>query len=105
METVQEPINQKDISEVTDTITDLIHNSLQNPKFVNTLLSFIEQSLSVSNFSSPNSKLRLINFLDKMNRYREDQELQRGNINMNELKETAKRFDIKAQSAFDTEID
>ncbi len=105
MQTLQDHIDQKDISQVINTINDLISNSLHDPRFLNTFLSFIEQSLSVSNFSSPNNKLQLINFLDKINRYRETQETERGKINITELKETAKRFGIKAQSAFDTEME
>ena len=105
MITAQDDINQKDILQVSDTIGELINSSLQNPLFINNLMSFLESSLVVSNFSSPGSKLQLINFLDKINRYKEKLEIERGNINLDQLKKTAARFGRKAQSAFDTEID
>lgn len=104
METLQE-INQKDISQVSKTITELISNSLQNPQFLNSLASFLEHSILVSNFSSPNSKLLVVNFLDKMNRHREKLEIEKGNLNISELKQAANRFGAKAQSVFETETD
>lgn len=68
-------------------------------------MSFLERSILVSNFSFPNSKLLLINFLDQMNSQGEKLEIERGNLNLDELKQAAKRFGIKAQSAFDADID
>ena len=103
MDALQE-INQKDIVQVSDTFAEMISNSLQNPQFLNIIVSFLEQSIVVSNFSTPESRLSLIDFLDKMNRHRESLEIERGNLNLSDLKQAAGRFSAKAQSAFETEI-
>jgi hypothetical protein len=103
MEVLHE-INKSDVAQVSTTINALIANSLQNPLFVDNLVAFLEHSVSVSNFPSPDSKLMLIKTLDMMSRYREKLEIEKGNLNMADLIKTAERFGPKAQSAFDGDI-
>jgi len=103
MNTLEKQINREDISQLSHTLEDLIFQSLGNYQFLNIFTSFIEGSINISNFSTTSSKLELINFLDKMNRYREGLEIERRKLDVDELKKAANRFGNKAQSAFDTD--
>jgi hypothetical protein len=105
MITLEKQINREDISHLSNTLEDLIYHSLGNYQFLHILSSFLEGSINISNFSSPKDKLDVINFLDKMNRYREDLEVKTGKLTIEDLKIAANRFGNKAQSAFDTELE
>lgn len=105
MTTLEKTINKEDVSQLSNTLGDLIFHSLGNYQFVNTLAAFLESSINISNFSTNEDKLLIINFLDKMNRSREALEIERGKLNIDELKKAANRFGLKAQSAFETELD
>ena len=103
MNTLEKQINREDVSNLSNTLEDLIYHSLGNYKFLHILSSFLEGSIDISNFSSPKDKLDVINFLDKMNRYREALEIENGTLTIEDLKVAANRFGNKAQSAFSIE--
>ena len=105
MAILQEEISQADISQASGLIGELMNSSLKNPQFVDALMLFLEGSVSISNFPSPYSKLSLINFIDKMNRSREQLEIESGNLNIDELRKAANRFGLKAQSGFKTGLE
>ncbi|WP_300096641.1 hypothetical protein [Flavobacterium sp.] len=62
---------------------------------------FLEKYLEFDIVSSKQNKLSIINFIDKLNLQRELLEVEKGNINLTELKVVSKRFGKKAQSSFE----
>ena len=104
MTTLEKQINKEDISQLSNTLEDLIFHSIGNYQFLNNLTSFLEASINISNFSTTKDKLFVINFIDKMNRYKEAMEIERGTLKLEDLRNAANRFGSKAQSAFETEL-
>jgi len=97
-----EKISPEEINNISHVLNEIILYSIEQRGFVNLFANFLEQSLSVSNYKSIDERLSVINFLDKMNRYREFQMIQNGQLNIIDLEKTAERFGKKAQSGFET---
>jgi hypothetical protein len=70
-------------------------------ELLSTFTAFLEKYLKFDMVTSKQSKLNLVNFIDKLNLQRELLETEKGNINLSELEIASKRFGKKAQSAFE----
>ncbi len=100
-----EKISKQDITEITNVISDLISYSIEQNAFLNVFSTFLENSIHTSNFKSQKTRLDVIIFLDKVNRYKEFKMIQDGELKIKDLEKAASRFGRKAQSGFETSID
>ncbi|MBS1532785.1 MAG: hypothetical protein JSU01_20955 [Bacteroidetes bacterium] len=74
---------------------------IKKEKLIDSFSLFLEQYLELQFVSSKQSKLDLINFIDKLNMQKELLEIASGEANMNDIKIAAQRLGKKSQSAFE----
>jgi len=98
-------ISKHDINEISTTINELINYSIDQQPFLNIFSTFLENSIHASNFKSQKTRLDIINFLDKVNRYKEFKMIESGELKVEDLEKMAERFGRKAQSGFETSVD
>lgn len=70
-------------------------------KLIDAFSSFVEQLMELRLTSSKQSKLELINFIDKLNMQKELLELEKGETTIADIQTAANRLGKKAQSAFE----
>ncbi len=64
--------------------------------------SLLEKYLKLRLATSSTEKLRVINFIDKLNQQRELLDLEKERLNINDVKIASERLGKKAQSGFET---